>query len=227
MRIVQTRRFKARGTPVAVAGLEAAKYEDEEKLEAFMMSGLSKTIFFKMLMQHGVHLSEFEKALLTTVFGLRKENSDKLDYEKLDAAFEGVQQELYAQEVQYTTLWERRLFKRIGNYLMKYNKSISECFDLIDTDQSQTISFEELKNALSRFQLSISDRQLQIFLDRLGASQKTYITKHEFLTRFWAAYTYEDVAEESSKAEDAKNAEQDWFESVSLPKHLSMVSQNL
>ena len=56
------------------------------------------------------------------------------------------------------------MFKRIGNYLMKNNKSISQCFDLIDTDSSDTISFEELKNALNRFQLGLSGKQLDVFL---------------------------------------------------------------
>ena len=122
------------------------------------MNGLSKSIFFGMLMQSGVLLDEHEKALVTAVFGMRNQHNDKLDYEKLDSAFEGVQQQLYAQDIQYTSLWERRLFKRIGNYLMQHNKSIGECFDLIDTDNSQTISFEELRRAVNRFQLGLSDK---------------------------------------------------------------------
>ena len=44
-----------------------------------------------MLNEHGVHLDEHEKALITTVFGMRNQHHDKLDYEKLDSAFEGVQ----------------------------------------------------------------------------------------------------------------------------------------
>lgn len=103
---------------------------------------------------------------------------------------------MYEQDVQYTSQWERRLFKRIGNYLMQNNKSIMECFDLIDTDNSQTISFEELKQALNRFQLGLSDKQLKVFAQRLGEDQKSYMTKHEFLTRFWAAYTYEEMQDE-------------------------------
>lgn len=108
------------------------------------LNGLSKTIFFRLLVANGVLLNEHEKALICTVFGMKNNNSDKLDYERLDNAFEGVQQQLYLQEVQYTSEWECRLFKRMGNYLMENNKSISECFDLIDTDDSQTISFDEL-----------------------------------------------------------------------------------
>lgn len=32
-----------------------------------------------------------------------------------------------------------------------------------------------------------------MFLQRLGSKEKDYLTMHEFLTRFWAAYTYEDI----------------------------------
>jgi len=78
---------------------------------------------------------------------------------------------------------------------MQNNKSISECFDLIDTDESSTISFEELKLALNRFQLGLSEKQSKMFCTRLGADKKTYLTKREFLTRFWAAYTYEEIVD--------------------------------
>ena len=54
------------------------------------MKGLSKSIFFKLLLQHGVLLDEYEKALLTTVFGMHNADKDKLEYEKIDNAFEGV-----------------------------------------------------------------------------------------------------------------------------------------
>ena len=37
------------------------------------------------------------------------------------------------------------MFKKIGGYLMQHNKNIAECFDMIDTDGSQTISTEELR----------------------------------------------------------------------------------
>lgn len=45
---------------------------------------------------YGVQLDEDEKTLINTVFTLN-DSPDKFDYEKLDAAFEGVQSQLYAQ----------------------------------------------------------------------------------------------------------------------------------
>ena len=68
-----------------------------------------------------------------------------MDYLKLDQAFEGEQQQLYALEEFYTVEWERRVFKKIGEYLKKHNLTIEACFDLIDDDGSQTVSFTELK----------------------------------------------------------------------------------
>ena len=55
------------------------------------MRGLSKSIFFKLLLNYGVMLDEYEKSLLTAVFGMNQSDRDKLDYLKIDNAFEGVQ----------------------------------------------------------------------------------------------------------------------------------------
>jgi hypothetical protein len=50
-----------------------------------------KSIFVQTLSKYGVTLSEKENALISSVFGLSRQDRDKLDYAKLDAAFEGVQ----------------------------------------------------------------------------------------------------------------------------------------
>jgi hypothetical protein len=56
--------------------------------------GLSKRLFFTHLQKYGVDLDEDQKTLLGTVFS-SPHASEKFDYEKLDAAFEGVQAQLY------------------------------------------------------------------------------------------------------------------------------------
>jgi hypothetical protein len=53
--------------------------------------GLSKRLLYSHLQRYGVQLDEDEKTLINTVFSLN-ESMEKFDYEKLDAAFEGVQQ---------------------------------------------------------------------------------------------------------------------------------------
>ena len=58
------------------------------------MVGLNKGLFYSHLQRYGVQLDDDEKTLLNTVFSI-PESKDKFDYEKLDAAFEGVQQYLY------------------------------------------------------------------------------------------------------------------------------------
>jgi hypothetical protein len=49
-----------------------------------------KSIFISSLNKYGVSLSEKENALISSVFGMSKQDRDKLDYLKLDSAFEGV-----------------------------------------------------------------------------------------------------------------------------------------
>jgi hypothetical protein len=108
---------------------------------------------------------------------------------------------------------------------MQNNKSISECFDLIDTDQSQTISFEELKLALNRFQLSLSDKHLKVFVNRLGDQKKSFMTKREFLTRFWAAYTYEEIEDEPKQGNAKDHAKGE--DIYSVPAITMSVSHNI
>lgn len=130
--------------------------------------------------------------------------ADKLDYLKLDQAFEGEQQVLYAQEAFYTADWERRVFRKIGEELRKKRKTVEECFDILDDSGTGTISISELKQALIRFDLRLTERQLQKFIDRIASSGNSlkkaeYITKEAFKKRFWAAYTYDELTDEANQ----------------------------
>lgn len=155
--------------------------------------GLSKRLFFGELAASGVTLNEQERALISQVFALDGASS-KLDYLKLDQAFEGEQQHLYALEEFYTVEWEKRVFRKIAEYLKRRGLTIEACFDLIDDDGSQTASYAELKQGLARFDLGFNERQIQAFLARLGEPGQDYISKEAFIKRFWSAYTYDDVA---------------------------------
>ena len=87
-----------RAQGVGVRGVDRAQELPGLEDEQVPLAGLSKTIFFKFLSNYGVILHEQEKALIATVFGYDgAQHADKLDYEKIDNAFEGVQQQLYAQ----------------------------------------------------------------------------------------------------------------------------------
>ena len=79
------------------------KQQEEEKKSSRLrqpysvrQAGLSKIIFLNQLSKYGVVVTEQEKALISNVFGLGNADRDKLDYEKIDAAFEGIQQQLYS-----------------------------------------------------------------------------------------------------------------------------------
>lgn len=76
---------------------------------------------------------------------------------------------------------------------MRFNKSVQECFKLIDTDETDTVQMSELRTALIPFDLGLSDKEIKIFLNRLDPNNKGYMSQDEFIQRFWAAYTYDDV----------------------------------
>jgi len=73
--------------------------------------------------------------------------------------------------------------------------TIEACFDLIDDDGSQTVSMDELKQAIIRFDLRLNDKQIKVFLSRLSDKNATYISRDAFIKRFWSAFTYENIAE--------------------------------
>ena len=54
--------------------------------------------------------------------------------------------------------WERRVFKKIGAYLMRHNVTLVKCFNLIDAAGTFTLSCDELRQAIIRFDLGISDK---------------------------------------------------------------------
>ena len=181
--------------------------------------GLSKSIFFQQLQKYGVSMSEQEKTILSGVFSMtgNVRVKEMMDYEKLDLAFEGVQQQLYDQgkyksalvtcvclDVLYTKEWERRVFKRLGRYLMTHNVTVYEMFDMIDSDNDQRITFAQLQQCLIGFKdLNISEAQFKIFLRRIIPEENRTqdITQKEFLSRFWSAYTYDDTFNEEEEKE--------------------------
>jgi len=71
---------------------------------------------------------------------------------------------------------------------------------MVDTDDSQTVSVDELRSCLIRMELGISESQMKMFLKRLtDEGKRSYMTQDEFLKHFWSAYTYEEVFDEEEK----------------------------
>jgi Ca2+-binding EF-hand superfamily protein len=87
---------------------------------------------------------------------------------------------------------------------MQNNKSIAQCFEFLDVSGTQTIQIPALKSALIRFQLNLSDKELDVFCSRIDSLKKGYVSKKEFISKFWAAYTYEEVFLEEEKTDKSK-----------------------
>jgi Ca2+-binding EF-hand superfamily protein len=47
---------------------------------------------------------------------------------------------------------------------------------MIDTDGSTTISLEELKQALIRFNIGLKEKEIKIFLKRIDQNEKGYLS---------------------------------------------------
>jgi hypothetical protein len=78
--------------------------------------------------------------------------------------------------------------------LKRHNLTIEACFDAIDDDNSQTCSDAELKQALNRFGLGLSEQQFRSFFKALTGEEKAkHISRDVFIQRFWSAYTYSNA----------------------------------
>ena len=65
-----------------------------------------------------------------------------------------------------------------------------------------------------------------MFAKRLGEGERSYMTRREFLTRFWAAYTYEDADEGEDTGPQQPEAE-DGVGRMSAPAIMASVSHNV
>lgn len=142
--------------------------------------------------KYGVLLDDDEITLVNQVFRLR-EQASQFDYVKMDNMFEAIQASQFSRGDQHTKEWECRIFKKIGNYLRAQGMTINQAFEQIDEDGSGTISLPELKNALVRMHIDLSDKELRLFLKNLAEEGQDFITQSRFLRRFWSAYTYDNV----------------------------------
>jgi len=89
--------------------------------------GLSKRLFFSHLQKYGVDLDEDQKTLMCTVFTLAGV-PEKFEYEKLDAAFEGVQSQLYVQCKFLTRLISYRgaIYHRVAETYLQEDRRVPE-----------------------------------------------------------------------------------------------------
>jgi hypothetical protein len=54
--------------------------------------------------------------------------------------------------------------------------------------------------------LDLSDKQVQIFLERLSMPGENWISREAFINRFWSAYTYDDTLGKDEQAATAASS---------------------
>jgi Ca2+-binding EF-hand superfamily protein len=91
---------------------------------------------------------------------------------------------------------------------MQENISIEDCFDIMDTDSSSTISKLEFTRTLNKIALDWTDKDSKMFIERLFSNKKDYITKEQFVNRFWSAYSYEEIYEEEEEEQEEKKEDE-------------------
>jgi len=65
---------------------------------------------------------------------------------------------------------------------------------MIDTDDSGTISKDELVKALAKFNLGIPEWEIKMLVNPLTKDpNEQSITREQFVKKFWSAYTFGEV----------------------------------
>lgn len=77
----------------------------------------------------------------------------------------------------------------------------------VEEDDQQTVTMDELKSAIIRFNLGLSEKQIKVFLQRLDAENTGFMTQEQFIKRFWSAYTYEDIIDSEDEEDELKKKE--------------------
>ena len=163
---------------------EILKYEQIIE-ESTGRSGISKKNLYGVLHSFKAYLSEEEKRIMNTAFELREDNN-LLDMQKFMKVIESIPIEPQEKGVQYSLNWERKIYKRIGDYLKKKGKTLADTFN--DLSENGYISQQMLASRLKEFQVNLSDNEIDALLSLLTEKGEKPITIKSFIQKFYAAY---------------------------------------
>jgi Ca2+-binding EF-hand superfamily protein len=163
---------------------EILKYEHIIE-ESTGRSGISKKNLYRVLHSFKAYLSEEEKRIMNTAFELR-EDKNLLDMQKLMKVIESIPIESQEKGIQYSLDWERKIYKRIGDYLQKKGKTLADTFN--DLSENGYISQQMLASRLKEFQVNLNDNEINVLLSLLADKGEKSIAIKSFIQKFYAAY---------------------------------------
>ena len=149
-------------------------------------SGIEKKLFYKVLSSFKMYLSEDEKTIINSSFKLG-EHKELLDTQKLMAMFDAVSEEVGESIGESHTIdWERRTYRKIGDYLRRQGKTLADAF--AGLEKNGCIYSNELISQLKEMQLNLSDNELELLLNLTKKESNEGINVKEFIKKFYAAY---------------------------------------
>ena len=167
-------------------------FQNPNYVELTDKAGMPKKYFYRVLRKHGIHLKEEDKNLLNAAFGFRQ-LPIIFDINKLFNLFETFTEATKSEANMYTLEWERKIYKKLGDYIKRNNISITECFGAFDINKSGYITKGEFGNALNSLSIDISERELSILISLADLTQTNKISLRQFAKKFWEAYAFESL----------------------------------
>jgi len=151
-------------------------------------TGIDKKQFYRIISSYKVYLSEEEKNILNAAFEYTNPPSI-IDTHKFLNMFEINGLAENQQEIThkiYTIDWERRIYRKIGDYLRKKGKTLADCF--YDLSENGFVAQEDLANVLKGFEVKLNDDEITTLMGLAAVTQDGMIKIKEFTKKFYDAY---------------------------------------
>jgi len=169
---------------------EILKYDKiintEEQKAITCKSGIEKHNFYKILSKFGVLLSDDEKSILSTVFGIHLLPS-MFDTNALMNMLESLPVTESSTKQHYTIEWERRIYRKLGNFLRSRTLTLQDFFaDSMDSEGY--VSIEEFNERLSDVDLSLGEREIMTLANVARNTADGRINVKRFAKQFYDTY---------------------------------------
>ena len=170
-----------------IVELEEAKGDMAAMAELSSKSGIEKHNFYKLLGRFGVFLTEDEKSILNSAFGFTS-LQNLLDTHKLMNMLESLPEAKTSKRQQYTLEWERRIYRKLGNYLRTRGMTVLDCFPKSEVSASGYISQKQFTAAMQELNVVLDDKEIATLLAVSRADREGNLLIKDFAKKFYQAY---------------------------------------
>jgi len=149
-------------------------------------SAIEKHNFYKLLTKFGVVLSEDEKGVLNSAFGYTA-LPNMLDTHKLMNMLESLPTAETSKKQQYTLEWERKIYRKLGNFLKSHVLTIQESLGK-NAGPGGLIAVDEFGKNLRELNIGLNEKEIAMLLQVAKGTAEGKINIKKFAKQFYETY---------------------------------------